>query len=395
MALSDIRVTAWPDHSSEAELHPTKFTFLCAYRINVEGAANFHEAAFFSETPDSSTIWIAADLSDALVRQAIVAISRSRPPEEVLWWRAVEQERGNDRDELSALNMLACLFKTRQGLSWPTGFLFAGTIDQASFDAMIGNLESDIEQIIEETHRNRSDLIELAAQLGLSPQPSGKHPSFWQANCPGTHHTLLLNSQDDMFFCGYCKKKGSLDELRDFVAIRNPNKVEYSTPIVNLQSSFDKEIDEQSDEQYDFENEQRHFEHYKSTISLREAHKSLMLAYNNFNNLSENEQSFLKSYFSNCTNPEIIHEDSASKICYILDFYLFMDGKEVSTEYYEIDENSARYLELEDNIGGHFSIYEFCNLYFGAYSSYGEGGEIFGPFASSTELDEISYGYLN
>lgn len=70
----------------------------------------------------------------------------------------------------------------------------------------------------EAEERRPSRILATARALRLAPEAVGAHS--WIANCPGTHHTLMLGTSTETFGCGYCKVKGGPEELESFVARR-------------------------------------------------------------------------------------------------------------------------------------------------------------------------------
>ncbi len=63
-------------------------------------------------------------------------------------------------------------------------------------------------------------IVALARELRLAPEPSGTGPASWYANCPGGHHHIYIQAESGEFGCGYCKRKGGVEELRAFAATR-------------------------------------------------------------------------------------------------------------------------------------------------------------------------------
>ena len=63
-------------------------------------------------------------------------------------------------------------------------------------------------------------IVTKAAQLGLALQASHFSRGTWIACCPGTNHTLELQPKRNLFYCGYCRVGGGIDELDEFVAQR-------------------------------------------------------------------------------------------------------------------------------------------------------------------------------
>ena len=88
------------------------------------------------------------------------------------------------------------------------GGVFAEVIEQlAARSAKIG--EGNLEQ-------DQAAIVVLARELGLKPEPGMDALDLWEATCPGTQHRLLLNTNRNEFWCGYCNRSGDVDALRSF-----------------------------------------------------------------------------------------------------------------------------------------------------------------------------------
>lgn len=61
-----------------------------------------------------------------------------------------------------------------------------------------------------------SEIVATARDLGLCPEPSNTAVGYWIANCPGTQHSIELRPSTEEWFCGYCRRRGSSEELRAF-----------------------------------------------------------------------------------------------------------------------------------------------------------------------------------
>ena len=64
-------------------------------------------------------------------------------------------------------------------------------------------------------------LIIYCAEKNLYPEPVDHSPHSWQANCPSgwQHHIMISTSSppNHAWGCGYCKKKGGLEQLKEWV----------------------------------------------------------------------------------------------------------------------------------------------------------------------------------
>jgi hypothetical protein len=63
-----------------------------------------------------------------------------------------------------------------------------------------------------------NDLIQYCYQEGLYPRPEGNDETKWLANCPtGGNHLILISASSNNWGCGYCKRRGGLAELRQWI----------------------------------------------------------------------------------------------------------------------------------------------------------------------------------
>ncbi len=106
------------------------------------------------------------------------------------------------------------------GHRWPSRFDEPGIIDEDEFNDIVGIIKEELDQNVRNAEENETEIIKAARELKLSPTPTGTGPFHWRANCPGTNHHLKIQAETYSFGCGYCRRKGGVEELRDFVAER-------------------------------------------------------------------------------------------------------------------------------------------------------------------------------
>jgi hypothetical protein len=104
------------------------------------------------------------------------------------------------------------------GFSWPTRFMRTGLIGRKDLEALVANIEAELDA--NSKAATRTKIVEMTDELRLGPSPVGIDPQIWSARCPQTNHDLQLNTSIDKFFCGYCKRSGGPEELALLVAER-------------------------------------------------------------------------------------------------------------------------------------------------------------------------------
>ena len=97
----------------------------------------------------------------------------------------------------------------------------AGFLSKRHVKAIISSVRLEMDEIKKENEVWReAEIVTRAAHLGLLPQASNLGVATWIARCPGTNHTLGLQPKRDLFYCGYCRVGGGIDELDEFAAHR-------------------------------------------------------------------------------------------------------------------------------------------------------------------------------
>ncbi len=61
---------------------------------------------------------------------------------------------------------------------------------------------------------NPSPIVQEARTQRLVPEPVA--PGQWRARCPGTNHSLLIQPPIEKFYCGYCRRGGTAEDLIAF-----------------------------------------------------------------------------------------------------------------------------------------------------------------------------------
>ena len=92
-----------------------------------------------------------------------------------------------------------------------------GLITRERWQAALGAFDGEHKRHDEGSRRRVAErpsaVINTAKLLGLCPEPTGEHPDKWRASCPGTNHPIFISAEKDMWFCGWCKRKGGAEDL--------------------------------------------------------------------------------------------------------------------------------------------------------------------------------------
>ncbi|MDM7999184.1 MAG: hypothetical protein QUS33_04080 [Dehalococcoidia bacterium] len=198
---------------------PGDAVFGCAYGLNI-GVDILPEAVFFRRTETTDELWILED-SDLELTKEIV---RKTGPEREHLVRTRQLDAGcafavlrKGEQSAACEGLLGRLFFSRAGHYWPEDFQLGGIIDEATYYRVKREVKREIEENMRRDMGRKTEIIALAEELGLSPRPAVTNPGYWDARCPGKGHPLLIKADVNEFFCGYCGRKGGMEELRALV----------------------------------------------------------------------------------------------------------------------------------------------------------------------------------
>ncbi len=187
----------WMKHWGDAEAVPDDAEFLCSFDLDV--AIDFvAESAYIRHTETRSELWIENEFG----RGIVVAVPKT------------------SSEKVPAAVLMDHRIRSLAGFAWPDSFHEAGLMTEAEYTAIINSIKVEREGNRDAAQKARTEIIALADELELRPEPTGTGKDQWQANCPGTNHHLFIVSSTNSFGCGYCRRKGGPDELRTFVEDR-------------------------------------------------------------------------------------------------------------------------------------------------------------------------------
>lgn len=132
------------------------------------------------------------------------------------------------KDEISGLEeFLTDLFSFSGNLDGNPFFLESNIISEIDFNLIRkrgSERMAERKNKIKEIDQNHP-LIIYCTEQKLYPEPEGHSSHSWKANCPSgrQHHIMISTSspENHSWGCGYCKKKGGLEELKNWIETKN------------------------------------------------------------------------------------------------------------------------------------------------------------------------------
>jgi TPR repeat protein len=212
---------------------PDDALFACAYDLHIV-VDLVAEAVFFRRTETCDELWIAEGFDLPIVKGTT---DGNTTPTDFVGKDVFEIGRvfavpKKGEESSSCLTLLDRLFRAYVGFCSPQGFLAAGIISESAYNNLVKRIEQELEENSRKARETETEIIKVARNLGLSPKPTGEGPSHWFARCPGKihgktgNHVLFINAAEDSFGCGWCCRKGGVEELRAFVRERKLGGVE-------------------------------------------------------------------------------------------------------------------------------------------------------------------------
>jgi len=217
----DPAVTLDPwSHREEDVPIPRKAKFVCAHELPA-GFGSVEEALYYLDSKDTEELWsmgngapLAPQLLEGAHNLYWAQVVDKRPPRRLVW----REKQGGP--PVGCLDLLRQLVVARVGYLWPGGFLGGGIIEEPEYLELINAIEAQLDENQVLAREQESPIVQVARDLELNPEPEGTAPQRWWANCPGTGHRLMISTDSDSFGCGYCARKGGVEELRIFVEER-------------------------------------------------------------------------------------------------------------------------------------------------------------------------------
>ncbi len=124
-------------------------------------------------------------------------------------------------DDISALkSFLINFFSSSSSCFGYPVYIHSELITEYEFNQLlkkgIDNINNHNNKIKENIQNH--PLIRYCEDQQMFPAPIGHNPHSWQANCPSRReHFIEISTSTGTWGCGYCEKKGRLEELKEWV----------------------------------------------------------------------------------------------------------------------------------------------------------------------------------
>jgi len=121
-------------------------------------------------------------------------------------------------------DFLITLMSNRYNFAGTPVFVQSRIFSEALFDEMLKQaiILMDEKYNLSIKQNAENELIKYCKSIGLNPEPEGSSPTNWEANClSGGQHRLMISTKSNEWGCGYCKRKGDINSLREWYESKN------------------------------------------------------------------------------------------------------------------------------------------------------------------------------
>lgn len=197
---------------------PDDVVFACAYDLHCI-SDNTEEAAFFRRTPEADELWVVDSFTSedvgGLADGTVVPSDLTKLDGTIAGKMLAVRSQGSRAE--ACRNLVELALRCYSGFYFARDFLGAGLVGESEFLAITRTIREEREERTEEAAEKETEIVRVARELGLSPEPAGTGSDHWNARCPETNHRLDISADNNSFGCGWCRCKGHAEELRAFV----------------------------------------------------------------------------------------------------------------------------------------------------------------------------------
>ncbi|MEQ6918011.1 hypothetical protein [Halomonas aquatica] len=204
----DLGLDVWLKQPENRVSVPDDADLACLQEIHLGIVDVIPEALFFRRHDGLDELWAAGLTHGAPGKPREEQLANAYQQGRVAWAGS------QGTRATGAETLFRALTAARHGHVWPEAFREGPLITESAHRRIVGELEAEVERNRQEAEvQAQAPILVLARRLGLRPEPAGRSPSAWYADCPGKSHRLMISSSSDQFGCGYCRVKGGPGEL--------------------------------------------------------------------------------------------------------------------------------------------------------------------------------------
>ena len=148
------------------------------------------------------------------------------------------QFKKTDQDIKSNLEkIMSRYFEAYRGYEEFPEFVESSLFTKQDFKEILEFVNTEADTLINIAKKNPSPFIEFLKTNNFNPKPSGNSEYSWKIGCPNAkgRHFLMISTLNDEWGCGYCRKKGNLEEFKNW--LRELDKKHLTKPVKEINST--------------------------------------------------------------------------------------------------------------------------------------------------------------
>jgi len=120
------------------------------------------------------------------------------------------------------INLKEMLIKYLKAGRFYGGYLYfveSTLFTACEFTRIIEAVKNELEVLKDEAGNLKTPFIDYLEKTNFNPKPTGNTKHSWIIGCPNAEgkHFLMISALNDEWGCGYCKKKGNLEEFKNWM----------------------------------------------------------------------------------------------------------------------------------------------------------------------------------
>jgi len=90
---------------------------------------------------------------------------------------------------------------------------------EREYSSIIESIENELDETKQQAGQSKTAFIDYLEKNNFNPKPTGNTKYSWEIGCPNADgkHFVMISTLNDGWGCGYCKRKGDLEDFKDWL----------------------------------------------------------------------------------------------------------------------------------------------------------------------------------
>ena len=119
-------------------------------------------------------------------------------------------------------------------------FVESPLFTESEFLSLIQSVKSEISGVKYQASQFRTSFIDFLEKMNYNPKPTGNTKYSWTIGCPNAEgkHFLMISTLNDEWGCGYCNKKGDLEDFKNWLRELDRKKLTQFVKEINTSNNL-------------------------------------------------------------------------------------------------------------------------------------------------------------